>query len=141
MKLDPVMEAQINPDDYRCPCCMNFMYINFACTNKHLICQNCYMKVHKCPICRDTIIVKTPKNNDILTKECKNKDKGCKLELYYFDDDHETECLYNPLHCHFCNSDLDDSSVELIKNHYASNCVNTFRNIKINCINKSYGLI
>ena len=42
------MDAQINSDDYRCPCCMNCVYINFRCSNKHNICENCYMKVRKC---------------------------------------------------------------------------------------------
>jgi len=130
LRMEPQIEPIIEPDNHRCPCCTNYMYINFSCNNKHLICQNCYMKVHKCPICRDTSIVKIPKNTSIPTKECKNKEKGCELQVYCFDDEHESECLFNPLHCNFCNVDVNDSNVDMIRNHYSFNCVNTFRNIK-----------
>jgi hypothetical protein len=126
----PQMESPIEPDDYRCPCCTNYMYINFACNNNHSICQHCYMKINKCPICRDTSLVKIPRDKEIPTKECKNKEKGCKLQVYYFDDEHDIECLFNPLHCNFCNADLNDSTMEMIRTHYASNCVNMFRHIK-----------
>jgi hypothetical protein len=118
----------INPDDYRCPCCMNYIYINFGCSNKHNICENCYMKLNKCPICRDDDITKYTIDVNVKRKECKNKDKGCNVNLYDFDEDHDTECIYNPLHCKFCNQDLL-SDIDYIKNHYESDCVNTFKYI------------
>lgn len=119
------MNIQVDPENYRCPCCMNYIYINFGCSNKHNVCENCYMKLHKCPICHDETITESTSNNSIVKKQCKNKSKGCNLDLYHFDDEHELECLYNPFHCKFCNTDLDDN----IKTHYESNCVNIFKYI------------
>ena len=124
------MDAQINSEDYRCPCCMNYVYINFQCNNKHNICENCYMKMRKCPICRDEKITKSICNNNITRKECKNKE--CNLELFYFDDEHEVECLYNPFHCKFCNMDMAMNDFEHIKSHYDFNCVNIFKYIEYN---------
>ena len=119
------MNLEVDPEDYRCPCCMNYIYINFGCSNKHNVCENCYMKLRKCPICRDETITEKTLNNDITKKLCKNKDRGCNLDLYHFDDEHELECLYNPFHCKFCNMDIID-----IKNHYEFNCVNTFKYVE-----------
>ena len=85
------------------------------------------MKLHKCPICRDETITESTITNNIPKKECKNKNKGCNLDLYYFDVEHELECLYNPFHCKFCNTDLDET--DNIKNHYESDCVNIFKYI------------
>ena len=115
----------INPDDYRCPCCMNYIYNNFSCNNKHNICENCYMKLNKCPLCRDEKITKSTIGNDIIKKECKNKE--CKLKVYHFDDEHEIECLYNPFHCKFCNADINNINFDAIKMHFESNCVNIFK--------------
>lgn len=149
------MNLQVDPEDYRCPCCMNYMYINFACSNKHNVCENCYMKLHKClktftfpvdaskkhlPICRDETITESTSNNNIIKKECKNKDKGCNLNLYHFDDEHELECLYNLFHCKFCNSDLDETNN--IRDHYESNCVNIFKYIDFeNDVNRFRNII
>jgi len=124
------MNTEINSDDYRCPCCMNYIYINFVCINKHKICENCYMKVNKCPICRDDKISNYLSNNDINMKECKNKHKGCDLQLFHFDNEHELECFYNPFHCNFCNMNIDNKGFENIKYHYNSDCVNIFKYIE-----------
>lgn len=121
------MDTQIYPEDYRCPCCFNFIYINFACTNKHNMCENCYMKLTKCPVCRDEKIINSIIGNDIVKVKCKNKNRGCNLDVYCFDDEHELECLYNPFHCKFCNLDINDVNFGLIITHFNSNCVNTFK--------------
>lgn len=119
----------IDPEDYKCPCCLTFIYVNYACKYKHNICGNCYMKIKECPICRNAEINKCniDSENNIARMECKNKNKGCKLDLYCFDDEHEAECLYNPLHCKFCKIDINDVSFESIKAHFSSNCINTFQ--------------
>jgi len=88
------------------------------------------MKLRKCPICRDETITESTLNNNIIKKQCKNKDKGCNLDLYCFDDEHELECFYNQFHCKFCNLDLDETNN--IKIHYESNCVNIFKYIDFN---------
>ena len=31
------MNTQVDPEDYRCPCCMNYVYIKFGCSNKHYV--------------------------------------------------------------------------------------------------------
>jgi len=89
------------------------------------------MKVRKCPICRDDEITKSIVNDNITRKECKNKNKGCNLELFFFDDEHKLECLYNPLHCKFCNINITQNDFEYIKSHYTSDCVNILK--YINC--------
>jgi len=125
------MTDQINADDYRCPCCMNYVYISFSCKNKHNICENCYMKVRKCPICRDDKITKTDTNKiDIKRKSCKNTDKGCNIDLFHFDDEHEIDCIYNTFCCKFCNMSIYDTNFDNIKNHYSNDCVNILNYIK-----------
>ena len=134
------MDIQVDSEDYRCPCCMNYMYINFGCSNKHNVCENCYMKLRKCPICRDETITESTLSTNIDRKQCKNKDKGCNLDLYYFDDEHE--CLYNPLHCKFCNTNIIENDGDYIKAHYESNCVNFFKYIDFeNDVNRFRNII
>jgi len=82
------------------------------------------MKICKCPLCRSEKIKKTdidPQNN-VHKKECKNKDKGCNTNLYHFDDEHEEDCIYNPLCCKFCNTNIVDN----VDTHFESICVNSF---------------
>ena len=82
------------------------------------------------PICRDEKITKSICNNNVTRKVCKNE--GCNLDLFYFDDEHELKCFYNPLHCKFCNMDMAISDFEYIKSHYDSNCVNILKYIEYN---------
>lgn len=119
-------------EDYRCPCCMNFIYDIYECDNKHIICGNCYMKINECPLCRNKKIQKSciKTGNDIAMKECKNKQKGCNLLLYHFDNEHEHDCMYNPFHCKFCGIDVGNTSFQSIINHYKSDCINTFNVLK-----------
>lgn len=119
-------------EDYKCPCCMNFIYDNYKCSNEHNICGNCYIKVKECPICRNKKISKSDikTEDNIKMKECKNKHKGCNLCLYYFDDEHELDCMYNPLHCKFCNLDINDVNFDNVIEHYNSNCSNIFKILK-----------
>lgn len=120
--------STINSDDHRCPCCTNYIYINYECNNKHNICGHCFMKTPKCPICRNENITESNVSlkSDITRKDCKNKHIGCNLKLYHFDNDHEEDCPFNHLHCKFCNTDLIDANFDSIKTHYGSNCVNSF---------------
>ena len=130
-----------DPEDYKCPCCLNFIYNNYKCSNNHNTCHECHMKISYCPICRDDKIIKSKIiiGNDVILKECKNRDKGCELQLYHFDDDHEVDCLYNTLHCKFCNIDINDSNFNTVMKHYSTDCINTFNILKYNYDNKGQG--
>lgn len=117
-------------DDYRCPCCMIYIYNNYQCGNGHNLCNECYLKVTECPICRVKGMRKSKIGSDILKKECKNKSRGCEMQLYHFDDDHEIDCIFKQFHCKFCNNNINDDNINLIRNHYESNCANIFKLIK-----------
>ncbi len=125
LRLIIIMSQCIKTDDYRCPCCMNFIYIRYICDNKHSICGNCYMKISKCPLCRCENIKKTDiDTQNILNKECKNKINGCSLVLYQFDNEHEEDCLYNPMQCKFCHINILNNHVA---DHFEHFCVNQFK--------------
>jgi hypothetical protein len=99
------------------------------------------MKVKECPLCRSKNIKPSELHPtvQIERKECKNVDRGCKLKLYHFDDEHEADCQYNPLHCKYCNHDIDDTNIESIKTHYEFDCVNEFTIMKYSSQNTGDG--
>lgn len=117
----------INPKDFECPCCMNLIYTCYTCHNNHNVCCHCYMKVNKCPLCRnENIILNSNFGNSIEKKLCLNKHKGCDLQLYNFDEEHKSDCIYNDFYCKFCKSCLENN-MDYIKNHFISNCVNSYK--------------
>ena len=116
-----------------CPCCSEYIYDLYKCTNSHYLCGNCFMRVKQCPICRDEKI-KDANNQlheltkSILRKHCKNHDKGCNASLYSFDDDHETFCFCNSFKCKFCSLIFEDNcSTNDVIQHYQNNCVNEYQ--------------
>ena len=121
----------IDQEIYKCPCCLNFIYDDYECDNHHHICGNCYMKVKKCPLCRNGNVNKSTIINNSERKECKNKSYGCNLSLYIFDNEHELDCLYNEWNCKFCNNNNKNVSFDSIINHFESNCANIFNIINI----------
>lgn len=127
----------IDPENYRCPCCTNFIYDDYKCDNDHHLCGNCFMKVKSCPLCRNENIKKSKIINNIETKECKNKSLGCNLSVYTFDNEHELDCLYNELNCRFCNNSIQNADFDSIIEHYKSNCTNIFNYIKYENENKT----
>jgi len=120
--------TNIDPENYRCPCCLNFIYDDYKCSNDHHICGNCFMKIKICPLCRDTNIDKSEIDNDVERKECKNTD--CNLQIYHFDDEHELDCIHNDWYCKFCNNSMKNANFDSIINHYESHCANIFNIIK-----------
>jgi hypothetical protein len=122
-----------------CPCCSEYIYDLYKCNNSHNLCGNCFMRVRKCPICRETLTDANRELNilskSIERKNCKNYDRGCNSSLYIFDNDHESLCMYKTFKCKFCNSIFDDNNThstitEKIIHHYVDNCVNTFQILK-----------
>lgn len=118
--------------EYRCPCCMNYIYDLYKCQNNHSVCGNCFMRINKCPVCRDMNIRPLEFNQYVQRQPCKNNAYGCDFLLYHFDDEHEKDCVYNPFHCHYCNRDTSDNIIE----HYRSNCDNNPTILRCNYLNK-----
>ena len=118
----------MDKNDYRCPCCMKYIYINYACPNKHNVCGDCWIKTDKCPICRDPKRIQTETNPSVPRKKCKNSE--CTINLYQFDDEHEKECQYNKFICKFCNNTINDSPPSSEVESHFNFCANNFITIK-----------
>jgi len=86
------------------------------------------MKTKICPICKDKNIQRADitVSDNVIMKECKNKDRGCNSQLYHFDDEHEMDCIYNLLHRNFCNNDKEFHGMGNLIGHYESHCINAY---------------
>ena len=88
------------------------------------------MKIKTCCICRNEEFKRQPIGDIVMRKICDNKDRGCNVDPYYFDDEHAQECLYKPLKCLFCKCRLDDN-IDNIVLHLQNDCVNTFERCEV----------
>lgn len=112
-----------------CPCCSSFIYDLFQCSNKHNLCGNCWIKIKKCPICRNSDLYDANDLLDSMTSQIKRDScEYCEKLLYYFDDDHGKWCTKRPFICKFCKLviDVNDRFCETISKHFNDNCTNSF---------------
>ncbi len=111
-------------EDLTCPVCW---YVRhdckiFQCQNGHLICEECYAKVHICPMCR--IELQKPGHRNLYAEKsikklplrCKYTEQGCSYKTPSAKEhqEHEAECLFRPLMCPGCG---EESTFGLLLDH------------------------
>ena len=92
---------------YQCPVCFDYaMPPVRQCSNGHIVCENCKIKLNICPTCRERYDIEI--TNLILSKTCvgiqfpcRYKDDGCE-EMFSAQEkrNHEkNDCMYMPVKC------------------------------------------
>jgi hypothetical protein len=112
MDIDASMS--LNMDDVeslvRCPVCLNVPQMGpiYECHNGHIVCENCDVKLDKCPTCRVEFTRKRKRNlfaEQLLEKctflyPCPNASRGCTVkENKSMMREHESKCLARNVAC------------------------------------------
>lgn len=92
-------------DELECPVCYTYIAPPVRqCSNFHSICESCFCRVDKCPVCRQA---KIPTRNHVLEMlymildiPCQYRDEGCDyIERGKLIKTHEAICVYRSLPC------------------------------------------
>lgn len=145
-----LLNGNVVKNNFTCPVCFELILLNiYNCSNSHIICNICYSKINKCPICRVNLFYKNIVLEKIINTlisnsyfKCINNMYGC---LYFTTNDllnnHEKICEYKQIKCPIY--DLKKckwiNSLNLLIHHIKeTNCItyihslNNIFNIKLN---------